>query len=315
MLHAAYTAAGGKKATVEQVVSELEKELNFNGIDYYEIPYDVAKYPVASREELGDLVTQYLYLLSSDQIQRFANNMTMPTAIRTQVQLRTHSTDETAAIIADAYSYAEKHFPTGYKLEATGNGEMEYMMTEMVVSSQSVSIALSLIMVFIIIALSFKSAWAGIIGAIPLGLTILLNFMVMGYTGIALDLCTSIIASVAIGVGIDYTIHFMETYKAQRAITDNLEEVTKQTFKTSGRGILTNAVAVGLGFCVLLFSRFIILRYIGALVAVVMFTSSALAMTIIPGLLNAFDPKFMWSKEQREAYKAKMAEGKAEESN
>ena len=306
ILHKAYSAAGGNKASVEQIVSELEKQLNFNGIDYYEIPYDVAKYPVASREELGDLVTQYLYLLSSEQIQRFANNMTMPTSIRTQVQLRTHSTDDTAAIIADAQNYAAKHFPAGYKLEATGNGEMEYTMTKMVVDSQTMSIFLSLAMVFIIIALSFKSLWAGIIGAIPLGMTILLNFMVMGYAHIALDLCTSIIASVAIGVGIDYTIHFMETYKAQRALTDDLEEVTKNTFKTSGRGILTNAIAVGLGFCVLLFSRFIILRYIGALVAVVMFTSSTLAMTVIPGLLNAFDPKFMWSDEQKKAYSDKL---------
>ncbi|MCR4822087.1 MAG: MMPL family transporter [Treponema sp.] len=310
MLHKAYIDAGGDKANVAQVISQLEKQLNFNGIDYYEIPYDVAKYPVASREELGDLVTQYLYLLSSDQIQRFANNMTMPTSIRIQVQLRTHSTDDTAKIIADAQSYAQKHFPKGYKLEATGNGEMEYMMTNMVVDSQSVSILLSLAMVFIIISLSFKSGWAGIIGAIPLALTILLNFMVMGFAGIALDLCTSIIASVAIGVGIDYTIHFMETYRSQRALTDDLEEVTKRTFKTSGRGILTNAIAVGLGFCVLLFSRFIILRYIGALVAVVMFTSSVLSMTIIPGLLNAFDPKFMWTKEQKETYEKKLLEEK-----
>ncbi len=308
MLHKAYTLAGGDKSNVADIVAELEKQLNFNGIDYYEIPYDVAKYPVSARSELGDLVTQYLYLLSSQQIQRFANNMTMPTAIRTQVQLRTHSTDDTAAIISDAREYAAKHFPKGYRIDATGNGEMEYTMTKMVVDSQTTSILLSLAMVFIIISLSFKSPWAGIIGAIPLGLTILLNFMVMGYAGIALDLCTSIIASVAIGVGIDYTIHFMETYRTQRALTDDLEEVTKNTFKTSGRGILTNAIAVGLGFCVLLFSRFIILRYIGALVAVVMFTSSTLAMTVIPGLLNAFDPKFMWSKEQKEAYKKQLQE-------
>lgn len=308
MLHKAYTLAGGDKAHVSQIVTELEKQLNFNGSDYYEIPYDVAKYPVSTRSELGDLVTQYLYLLSSEQIQRFANNMTMPTAIRTQVQLRTHSTEDTEAIINDAKAYAEKHFPKGYKIEATGNGEMEFTMTKMVVDSQTTSILLSLAMVFIIISLSFKSPLAGIIGAIPLALTILLNFMVMGYSGIALDLCTSIIASVAIGVGIDYTIHFMETYRAQRALTDDLEEVTKNTFKTSGRGILTNAIAVGLGFCVLLFSRFIILRYIGALVAVVMFTSSSLAMTVIPGLLNAFDPKFMWSKEQKEAYNNKLKE-------
>ena len=311
MLHDAYATAGGETATVNEIVREIERKMNFNGMNYYEVPYDTSKYPVASREELGDLVTQYLYLLSSDQIKRFANNMTMPTSIRSQVQLCSHSTAITAKILEDAQNYAKKHFPKGYKLEATGNGEMEYTMTKMVIKSQLVSIIFSLLMVFLIITISFKSPWAGIIGAIPLGMTILLNFMVMGYAGIALDLCTSVVASVAIGVGIDYTIHFMETYRNERAKSDVLEYVTKNTFKSSGRGIITNAIAVGLGFCVLLFSKFIILRYIGALVAVVMFTSSSLAMTVIPGLLNAFDPKFMWSEEEKRIYKAKIAEESA----
>ena len=56
---------------------------------------------------------------------------------------------------------------------------------------------------------------------------------------------------------------------------------------------MTNAVAVGLGFLVLVFSEFIVLRYIGVLVATVMFTSSILAMTVIPGFLVIFDPKFI----------------------
>jgi len=312
LFHNAYAAAGGETASVSEIVREIERNMNYNGMNYYEVPYDVEKYPVENREELADLVTQYLYLLSSDQIKRFADDMTSPKSIRIQVQLSTHSTDITSEIISDAKEYAAKFFPEGYIIEATGNGEMEYTMTKMVVNSQLISIIFSLLMVFIIIALSFKSVWAGLIGAIPLGLTILLNFMVMGYAGIALDLCTSVVASVAIGVGIDYTIHFMETYRNERAKSDVLEYVTKNTFRSSGHGIITNAIAVGLGFCVLLFSKFIILRYIGALVAVVMFTSSALAMTIIPGLLNAFDPKFMWSDEQKEAYKAKIAAETAE---
>ncbi len=318
LLHGAYAAAGGDTATVEGIVKELEKRLNYQGAAYYEIPFDPAKYPVESREELNSLVSQYLMLLGSDQIKRFADDMATPSAIRTQVQLRTHSSDDTGKIIAAAKDYAEKYFPRDeegnlkYTLTATGNGEMEYTMTKMVVESQITSIIFSLVMVFIIIALSFKSAWAGIVGAIPLGLVILLNFMVMGFAGINLDLCTSVVASVAIGVGIDYTIHFMETYKAERAKTKDLETVVQNTLKTSGKGIITNALAVGLGFCVLLFSKFIILRYIGALVAVVMFTSSAGAMTLIPGILNAFDFKFMWPKEERETFKADIKAEKEE---
>ena len=304
MLHDAYTSAGGKSASVDQIVNELEKSLNYNGSNYYEIPYDVSKYPAATRAQLADLVTQYLYLLSSKDMKKFTDDMTAPMSIRTQVQLRSHSTDDTGAIIADAKAYAAKYFPKGYTIEATGNGEMEYTMTGMVINSQMTSIVFSLVMVFIIIAISFKSVWAGLLGAIPLGLTILLNFMVMGFANIHLDLVTSIVASVAIGVGIDYTIHFLETYQHERAKSDDLEQVTKETFKTSGKGIITNALAVGLGFLVLLFSKFIILRYIGILIAIVMFTSSALAMTVIPGILNATDPKFMWTDQEKAEYKA-----------
>ncbi len=308
MLNAAYAAAGGEKAPLNVIVRELEREINYNGLNYYEIPYDVSKYPAATKEELSDLVTQYLYLLSSDAITRFSNDMTNPTAIRIQIELKTHSTVDTGHLIDEINDYAAKFFPEGYSVLPTGTATLEHRMSNLVIHSQMISIVFSLVMVFIIIALSFKSGWAGLIGAIPLGLVILLNFMVMGFAGIRLDLCTSIVSSIAIGVGIDYTIHFMETYQHERALTSDLETVANRTFKTSGKGIITNALAVGLGFLVLVFSKFIILRYIGILVAVVMFTSSSLSMTIIPGLLNAFDPHFMWTKEQKEAYKAKLAE-------
>jgi hypothetical protein len=321
MMNAAYAAAGGEKATPNEIVHEIERSLNFNGLAYYEIPYDVEKYPVDRREELSDLVTQYLYLLSSDAITRYADDMTNPKAIRIQIPLRTHSTVDTGKLIDDINYYVAKFFSTDkYTVEPTGSAALEYTMSNLVINSQMVSIVFSLVMVFVIIALSFKSGWAGLIGAIPLGLVIFLNFMVMGFAGIRLDLCTSIVSSIAIGVGIDYTIHFMETYQNERrrsyeskkADDDvaDLEEVARHTFSTSGKGIVTNALAVGLGFLVLVFSKFIILRYIGILVAVVMFTSSMLSMTIIPGVLNAFDPKFMWSKEEKEAYKKKIAEDK-----
>lgn len=298
----AYTAAGGKNATVQGMTAELQKSLNYNGLAYYETPYDLEKYPAKDNQGLANLVSQYL-LLYSGSLDRFSDDQLAPKSIRMQVQLRNHSTEETKRIILDAEEFAATHFPEGYSIKATGNGEMELAMSEMVISSQFTSIIFSIAMVFVIIAISFKSLVAGIIGAIPLAFTIILNFMTMGFAGIHLDLVTSIIASVAIGVGIDYTIHFMESYRSLRAKSANVEEVTLQTFTVAGHGIVTNAIAVGLGFLVLVLSKFSILRCIGILVAIVMFSSSFLAMTVIPGILNAFDPKFMQSKEEREKSK------------
>lgn len=299
MLSAAYAEAGGQHATLEKVVAALEKKFNYNGIDYYEIPDDVKKYPAPSREALSDLVSQYL-LLFSGSLDRFANNQLQPSVLRTQVQFRSHSTDDITHFIDAASDYARKHFPEGYTVEFTGPGEMEATMTDMVISSQLKSLLFSLICVFIVIAVSFRSGWAGLLGTVPLAFTILLNYMVMGFSGINLDLVTSILASVAIGVGIDYTIHFLETYRAERSRTRDGKIAAKRTFRKSGIGIITNALAVGLGFLVLYFSQFVVLRFIGILVAIVMFISSALAMTIIPGFLVAYDPKFIRPKTEVE---------------
>ena len=295
MLNKAYIAAGGKTAKVEDIVDELQKQVNYNGSAYYEIPYDTEKYPVASREELAGVVQGYLTLLSGS-LDRFVDDDMNPQIMRITVQLRNHSTQTTGDIIAAAQKFAEEHFPAGYTLEATGTAEMEYTMTKMIVSSQLTSLLISLLCVFVIIAFSFKSGLAGLLGAVPLALAIILNYMVMGFAGINLDLVTSIIASVAVGVGIDYTIHFLSTYKEERTKSDDLEEVTRMTFRKSGHGIVTNAVAVGFGFLVLCFSKFVVLRYIGILVAIVMFTSSFLAMTVIPGFLNMYAPKFISKK-------------------
>lgn len=294
VINKAYEHAGGRRATVESFVRTLQKEMNYNGYAFYEIPYEPEKYMKSRRDELARIISNYTMMLG-DSMERFTDDQTnyTPTVIRLQVQIKTNSTQDVGEMISKFEEYASVHLPEGYTMEATGNGEMETVMTDMVASSQLTSLLLSLILVFIIITISFKSGWAGLIGIIPLAFTIFLNYMVMGFYGIKLDLITSIIASVAIGVGIDYTIHFMTEYKAHRQDSDNLEYCTRETFRSSGAGIITNALAVGLGFLVLCFSKFVVLRYIGILIAIVMLTSSILAMTVIPGLFNLFDPDFL----------------------
>ena len=293
LLYTAYTHAP-YDGNIDSYIEAVQREMNYNGMAFYEIPTEPEKYMHDSPEDLSAIISNYTLLLG-DSMNRFIDDVTnyTPTVIRMQVQIHTHSTRVVGKMLEDIEAYASANLPDGYYLEATGQGEMEYVMTNLVVVSQLSSLLLSLGLVIVIIAISFKSLYAGIIGSIPLAFTIILNYMVMGMFGIKLDLITSIIASVAIGVGIDYTIHFMTEYRALRQNSTNLAQITKDTFKSSGMGIITNALAVGLGFLVLCLSRFIVLRYIGILVAIVMFTSSMLAMTIIPGLFNAFDPDFL----------------------
>ncbi len=288
----AYAEANSSDISVSEFIDSLKRCLNYKGAAYYEIPYDVSKYPASTKAELKNIITQYL-LLYSGSLEDLIDDNSKPKKSRMQVIMRTHDTAITKDVIEDAKAFAEHHFPEGYTLEAAGLGELEVAMTSMIISSQVSSLLMAVVIVFCILSVVYRSPIAGIIGSIPLAISILLNFGIMSLVGINLDMVTSLVAAIAIGIGIDYTVHFMNNYHHERIANDDLTEVTLKTLKYSGKGIAVNAFSVGAGFLVLCFSKFVVLRFVGFLVAVVMLTSSVAALTILPVILNIFKPKFM----------------------
>lgn len=305
-----YSHSASGELTVPEFLDSLKRELNYRGAAYYEIPYDIEKYPVSTREELKNIVSQYLVLYSGSLDSLLDANLE-PTKTRMRVTMRTHDTGKMKAVIEDAEYFAKAHFPEGYTLEAAGLGELEVAMTSMIISSQISSLLLAIAIVFGILSVFYRSPVAGLVGAIPLCVSILLNFGIMTLTGINLDMVTSLVASIAIGIGIDYTVHFMNDYHNERLLSSDLTQVTIQTLKNSGKGIAINAFSVGFGFLVLCFSQFVVLRFVGFLVAEVMLTSSVAALTILPVVLNIFKPKFM--AQSHEKLLAKKPEGEKNE--
>jgi predicted RND superfamily exporter protein len=130
-----------------------------------------------------------------------------------------------------------------------------------------------------------RSLAAGIVCIIPLLFTVLTNFGVMGYAGFPLDIATLMVASMAIGVGIDYAIHFTERYREEARRGRGSREALEETMRTEGKAITYNALAVGLGFAVFLASSFRALANVGLLVSLTMVISALASFTIVPGLL------------------------------
>jgi predicted RND superfamily exporter protein len=147
--------------------------------------------------------------------------------------------------------------------------------------------------VFLIIALSNRSVAAGLIGIAPLSIAILINFAVMGFLGIKLNIGTAMVASISVGIGIDYTIHYMETYKREYRASGGKGNFLWKTFATSGKAIIINASSVGAGFAVLLLSQFNMMGDLGLLIALTMGTSALVSLTVIPVLLIMIKPRFI----------------------
>ncbi|MDY0096385.1 MAG: MMPL family transporter, partial [Candidatus Vecturithrix sp.] len=138
-----------------------------------------------------------------------------------------------------------------------------------------------LVIVVLLLAFMFKKLLIGLIGAIPITLTAMISFGILGLFNIPLSTTTALLSSIAIGIGIDYAVHFIERYKIYALETGDKHTTTRATMHHSGRAIVFNAAVVIAGFLVLLFSVFPPNRQLGALVSLNMFTSFLGTVTIM----------------------------------
>jgi len=302
-----FEKAGSKSRSmdVNDLVWELKKQVNYEGASYYEIPVNPKRYGKESKEDLQGLIANYLILLSGN-ISDYANDPLEPTAVKATVQLRTLGMEDSHAIFKKINQYVEDRFHSlnldeKVKFTLGGSTMVESSLNDQVVQTQVVSMLFSIICVFIIVSLANKSWVAGIIGIIPLSISILINFAVMGFFGIKLNLGTSMVAAVAVGIGIDYSIHCMEAYKREYLAYGGIAasgggDFLRHVFFSSGKAIIINALSVGAGFAVLTLSNFVMLGDLGMLIAITMFSSAFVSLTVLPALLLLIKPKFIYKE-------------------
>jgi uncharacterized protein len=287
------TASGkSQRLTGNDLVRELKRLTNYEGMAYYEIPSEPKRYGKETPEELQQLIANYLVLLAGDDDSGYSNDPLEPTAIRTLIQLRTTGNRDSKAVIDIIKEYTAVNFPKNVQAIIGGGVTYEIAITELIFNSQIISIIISVLIVFIIMSFSYKSPVAGFVGAVPLSLAILCNFAVMGFLGIKLSLGTALISSLAVGIGIDYTIHFIEFFKREYLIGG--EDFLRRTYLGCGKAIIINALSVGAGFGVLALSQFVIIAQLGSLIALNMLITAFVSLTVIPALLLAIKPKFIY---------------------
>ncbi len=162
---------------------------------------------------------------------------------------------------------------------------VEKDMADSIVKGQIYSLMLAFGAILILLWIIFKSFRTGLLGCIPLVFTIVCNFGIMGWLGIELDIATSLLTSVAIGVGVDYTIHLFWRIKTEIANGKDIKEASTICLQTTGRGIAINAFSVMLGFSVLFISGILILKTFAFLIIFSLLLCLLCAILLIPAIL------------------------------
>ena len=268
--------------SLADVVRELNQALWEGDPEFYAVP------------ETREGVAQQLLLFSMqggsglDSLVSYDYSRALVTA-----QMKTLDADMLGDTIAAVESYLAELYRDRSDISVKLVGTPKVMMRLMnrYVQTQISSLASSSVAVGLIVAALMKSVLLGILTLVPLFFTVLINFGLMGYAGLPLDAVTSIIAGVVIGLGVDYAIHYISRYRLERANGHQMEQALLNTGVSAGRGIFFNALALVIGFMVLVFSHFRAIAVFGFLISVTMVVSSFAALVVIPLLLQYFDRK------------------------
>jgi hydrophobe/amphiphile efflux-3 (HAE3) family protein len=169
-----------------------------------------------------------------------------------------------------------------------GYGYVRSELANKVLKGTYNSLGIALFIIFILLSIIFRSLKAGLLGIVPLSISVVVLFGMMGLFGIRLDVATALLSSVMIGVGVDYTIHFLWRYREERQQHRPATEAVITTIATTGRGITFNALSVIVGFLVLIISSFTPIRFFGVLVVVSILSCLVGALVILPALVLRF---------------------------
>jgi hydrophobe/amphiphile efflux-3 (HAE3) family protein len=201
------------------------------------------------------------------------------------------STSEISAVVDRVREFGAREM-AGLTVTVGGFGAVFAELVDAIVDGQVSSLLLSFLVVFLLNALGFWSLAAGAWSMIPLAIAVPALFGLMGSFGIELNVVTAMLSSIMIGVGVDYTVHFLWRFRDERRSGHEPEQAARLALTTVGRGIVFNALAVVLGFSILAFSNFLPVRFFGFLVVVSIAACMLAAMLLMPPLVVWLNPRF-----------------------
>ena len=183
--------------------------------------------------------------------------------------------------------------PGGRYLLAGGAVGVQAGVREVIADAQIWNLLFALSGIFIFCAINFRSLTAGLILTIPLAISNILTFALMGAYHIGLTVNTYPVSSVGIGLGVDYGIYFVSRLIEETKQGAELDHAVLQTLKTNGKAIIQIATTLTIGLVIWIFSSLKFQAEMGVLLAILLFLNMLGALFLVPTLICLLKPKFV----------------------
>jgi hypothetical protein len=203
------------------------------------------------------------------------------------IKLQSMSSDIVLEQVEEADRLAKDAFAgSGITVLTTGSGRLFSTLDHYLVMSQLSSFGTAFFTVFGVIFLVFRSFRFGLLTIAPNLLPVLAVLGVMGYLDISMNVATVMVASVALGIVDDDTIHFINRYRREAAAGRSTDEAIEIATAHEGRASLTTALINSAGYGVLLLSEYKPTAWFGGLLALTMMTAFLAEVFILPATIK-----------------------------
>lgn len=220
----------------------------------------------------------------------YANNYT---SARTSVRMKQVGSNRYGEIVDSIKEFIENKLDTkNLSWHITGIVPLMINVQDNILWSEIQSFSLAFLLTFISTAVALKSVKIGLISIIPNLLPITVTIGLMGMCGMKLDAATIMIASIALGISVDNTIHIFYRFKKELSIDGDHAKAMRATLQGVGKTALFTSLSAAFGFMVFSFSSFKPVQYFGFLTCVTLLNAIVSDLLISPSCLLFFKPRF-----------------------
>jgi predicted RND superfamily exporter protein len=267
-----------KVTSVADYVKRINRELHDGRPEAYVVP------------DAAETVAQELFVFTlGGEGRRELERVAASDFSRAQItiKLNSMSSDVVLEVVQETDRMAREAFAgTGITPMTTGSGKLFSTLDHYLVVSQLSSFALAFVTVFGVIFVVFRSFRFGLLTIAPNLLPVLAVLGLMGHLGITLNVATIMVASIALGVVDDDTIHFINRYRREIAAGATTDQAIEMATTHEGRASLTTALINIAGFGVLLLSEYRPTAWFGGLLALTMTTAFLAEVFILPAIIK-----------------------------
>ncbi len=229
------------------------------------------------------LINQYLLIYDGDDLYENVNREF--DRGRITMNLNIHGSSEIRQVMERINVHIQENPIPNIKTDFSGFGRLFVDQERQIVQGQINSFAGAFIQILLLMALLWRSISASLVCLIPNLAPLFFIFVIMGTTGIHLDVATALIAGVVLGITVDDTIHLYHGYLKRRQKGASPAFAIARSFESSGRAVIAISLILVSQFMLLTFSNFEPTVHFGLLCAIGLLAGQIFELLLMPALM------------------------------